>query len=199
MVNTCTPDGSTDLSRVKARVPPRSSRGADSGGMSYRADPLSKASAPDNRSTGKIKDEETVNSGAIDPVAIDSGGTALMIANPSDAYERSPARDVPWPIANPSVISRSRPGRRALWKRRQLSRINDAKINNDDDTVTESEAFTGLDAHTDASAMQLAAISRASFYQKGFDKDCLSIDPGFFVDYEHFLIDFFTSSECISQ
>ena len=98
--------------------------------------------------------------------AIDSAGTALVFANPSDASERSPARDVPWPIANPSAVSRSKCGRRPLWKRRQISRANDAKINNDDDAVTDSEAITGLDAHTDASAMQLAAISRASFYQK---------------------------------
>ena len=75
------------------------------------------------------------------------------MANPSDTSERSPARDVPWPIANPSDSSeqgpardvprpRSKPGRRASWKQRQTSRIN-----NDDDN-------TGFDADTDSAVQK---------------------------------------------
>ena len=78
--------------------------------------------------------------------------------------------DDPWP----SVCSRSKPGRRALWKRRQRARID---ANTNVDAVTDSDTFTGLDAFSDVSAMQLASICRASFFDKISSRTVCSSTP----------------------
>ena len=119
------------------------------------------------------------------------GGGPSLATN--DTSEQSPARDVPRPSRKPSL--------RAAWAQRQRSKVIGAVIDVDaaaaDGSLDDNgETFdTHLDAHTDfgASEMQLTAISQASVSQ-------IAVDPQFsIVDFEYFLIDFFTSSERISQ
>ena len=83
---------------------------------------------------------------------------ALTVASPSGPHtsERKPARDVP--------RSKSKPGRRASWKRRQTSKINNEDDNTDFDADDESVAHNDGDIGTDldVSEMQRSAISCAS-------------------------------------
>ena len=68
---------------------------------------------------------------------------------------RKPARDVP---------KSYQPGRRALWKQSQRSKIADENVITELEAVTESSAHSGDDIHIDSdiSEMQRSAISCAS-------------------------------------
>jgi hypothetical protein len=90
------------------------------------------------------------------------------IANPSGPHtcERKPATDVPrssTASAADDPRSKSKPGRRASWKRRQATKINDDDDHIGFDADADSAAYNDEMFHNyfDVSDMQRLAISQA--------------------------------------
>ena len=174
------PDGSRHDESLKAVIiSSPSKRRAGRQLPSCKPFALSQESELDNRRTRK-SDEKAMNSaatadaiGSVSVATADANGSvSASIHNDLNAFPMCKVQriDDPWP----SVCSRSKPGRRALWKRRQRAEID---TNTNVDAVTDSDTLTGLDAFSDVSAMQLASICRASFFDKISSRTVCSSTP----------------------
>ena len=90
-------------------------------------------------------------------------------ANPAVPACKDQRADVPWPSTASTADdskSKSKPGRRASWKRRQAAKINDDYDHTGFDADVDSAAYNDEMFHDDfdVSDMQRLAISQASSY-----------------------------------